>query len=297
MLAVLLVGGGRHRPFLAARDGFRRVHKATNLRGRAHIPGTNDRQGRHRTEVPRLRPWLPIRLRGLSRLVPALGNQAASLRGYRPTRQHCRGRTIHLDDEMPAGRLAAGPYRRESFRRELVCIAEWYNAFRPISGLAARRPTKVYRRRISGIRRPDSSLVRVGRGLAVRTAVGAGRGTPGGGWNWRSRSIAAASICRSWRCSAREAARPTPSASTALFLRACVAAISLSMVICQRTVRRGIVVARRRLSHLLDPPSISSPSAVFASPPHGLSKVGGPTHQARSSRSCWPSRLRWPRVR
>ena len=37
------------------------------------------------------------------------------------------------------------PYRRDSFRREIVLFAEWYNEHRPSTALIGRTPDEVYR--------------------------------------------------------------------------------------------------------------------------------------------------------
>ncbi len=46
------------------------------------------------------------------------------------------------------------PYRREGFRRELVAIAEWYNAFRPHAWLGGKTPDESYGGKYPAIRRP-----------------------------------------------------------------------------------------------------------------------------------------------
>ncbi len=46
------------------------------------------------------------------------------------------------------------PYRRESFQRELVAIADWYNACRPHTWLGGRTPDEVYHGRYPANRRP-----------------------------------------------------------------------------------------------------------------------------------------------
>jgi putative transposase len=51
-------------------------------------------------------------------------------------------------------RLVLLPLRREAFRRELQFIAEWYNEFRPHSGLNGKTPNEVYYRRFPACRKP-----------------------------------------------------------------------------------------------------------------------------------------------
>ena len=45
------------------------------------------------------------------------------------------------------------PLRREAFRREVACVAEWYNGFRPHSALCGRTPDEVYFARFPANRR------------------------------------------------------------------------------------------------------------------------------------------------
>ena len=132
MLAVLLVGGGRHGPFLAARDGRRSVRKATDLRGGAHVPGPNDRQGRD------ARRSILICDRGSQFDCEGFRDWCRRA-GIKPPRYGAIGQhgsiavverfILTLKDGCT--RLLLVPYRRESFLRELALFREWYNEARP----------------------------------------------------------------------------------------------------------------------------------------------------------------------
>lgn len=52
------------------------------------------------------------------------------------------------------GQVLVIPVRRESFRRELTAIAEWYNEYRPHATLGGKTPNEVYGRRFPANRKP-----------------------------------------------------------------------------------------------------------------------------------------------
>ena len=67
------------------------------------------------------------------------------------------------------------PLRRESFRRELVAVTQWYNEYRPHATLGGQTPNEVYGRRFPANRKPriEPRLTLAAR-LALCQTVGTG---------------------------------------------------------------------------------------------------------------------------
>ncbi len=150
---LLLVGGGR-RSFLPPRHGRYSAEGATDLRGGVGLPRPSHCKSEENAQVYRVRPRQPIQFRGLPRLVPC--------KGIKPPRYGAIGkhgsiavveRFILTMKCLLAGLLPV-PYRRESFRRELDAIAEWYNSSRPHTWLGGRTPDEAYGGKTPANRRP-----------------------------------------------------------------------------------------------------------------------------------------------
>ena len=69
--------------------------------------------------------------------------------------------------------LSLVPYHRETFQRELVAIADWYNAFRPHTWLGGKTPDEVHYDRYPANRSPRFEPRASGR--AVRRVPNLGR--------------------------------------------------------------------------------------------------------------------------
>ena len=82
------------------------------------------------------------------------GDQAAALWRDRETWQPCRSRASYLDDQVPAFLFALGSLSTRGILRELACIVDWYNQFRPHSWLNGRTPNEVYYGRFPANRKP-----------------------------------------------------------------------------------------------------------------------------------------------
>ena len=113
------------------------------------------------------------------------GDQTAPLRSDRPGYPLAGRGSIAVVERfiltlkcLVAGLLLV-PYRRESFRRELDSITEWYNDARPHPTLRGRTPTEVYGGKYPANRRPRFEPRRWPRGSSCARPWALTRGKPG----------------------------------------------------------------------------------------------------------------------
>ncbi len=117
-LAVLLVGGRRHRPLLAARHRIRGLPWPAILPCRSRVPGAALPGGGPSAPISRLRPGPAVCRTGVQTLVPPSRHPAA-LRGHRPVRQPRRDRALHPNSQErvhPAIDSNPVPSRRHAAR-------------------------------------------------------------------------------------------------------------------------------------------------------------------------------------
>ena len=154
-LAVLLVAGGRCRPFLAPGPGHHHVLLSAVVQGGTCVLGPHDQQDR------RERPSTSSATAASSSIVTDFAQWCKS-KGIQPPRYGALGqhgsiavveRCIRTIKEH-LRQLAAIPYSRRSTQRELNLIAEWYNEHRPHDSLGGRTPNEVFYDRHPANRRP-----------------------------------------------------------------------------------------------------------------------------------------------
>jgi hypothetical protein len=95
-LALLLVGGRRHRPLLTARHGICGLSRPTILACGSRGPGAARQRGGPSAPLSRLRPRPAVRRQGVPALVTSPRNPPA-LRSYRSVWQPRRDRALHPD--------------------------------------------------------------------------------------------------------------------------------------------------------------------------------------------------------
>ena len=66
------------------------------------------------------------------------------------------------------------PLRRESFRRELIAMVEWYNEYRPHMALGGKTPTKSTKDVLCQPQAENRTTAGLATRIALRQTVGAG---------------------------------------------------------------------------------------------------------------------------